>query len=126
MFKTDRTPWKMHLLPSDLADRCFRVFCRWVSLGGWGKTFFGPNIRQTKSGVFSFSVIIVGGWGGQGEGRIPKTIVSQNVLKHALILECLSSDTIFQWGGGGGGLGSKNKSCSECAETCSRFGNFEI
>ena len=33
MFTTDRNPWKMHLSPSDLANRCFRVFCRWVILG---------------------------------------------------------------------------------------------
>ena len=66
MFKTNRTPWKMHLLPSDLADRFFRVFCRRVILGGW------------------------------------------------------------QVGGGGGPPRKKKKSCSEFAETCSRFGIFEI
>ena len=76
MFKTDRTPWKMHLLPSDLADRCFRVFCRRVILGGWPV-------------------------GGGGSPRKKKK-VAQNLLKHALILEFLKSDKKFSVGGGGG------------------------
>ena len=50
-----------------------------------------------------------------------KKKVAQNLLKHALILEFLKSDKKkFRLGG------SKNKSCSECVETCSCFGIFEI
>ena len=69
MFKTDRTPWKMHLLPSDLAGRCFRVLYRWVILGGW--------VKKNRS----------------------KQYVKLNlVLKHALVLEFLRSDEIFLGG----------------------------
>ena len=49
--------------------------------------------------------------------------VAQNVLKHALILQFLKSNKkICCWGGGGKTI----KSCSECAETYSGFGIFEI
>ena len=86
MFKTDRTPWKMHLLPSDLADRCFRVFCRWVILGRWP----GGGIQTCIS------------WGG---GSPKKKKVAQNLLKHALVLEFLKFDQKkFLSGGGGGGV----------------------
>ena len=88
MLKTDRTPWKMHLSPSDLDDRSFRVLCKWVILG------IGEGGSQTK--------------------------VAWNVLKHALVLEFLKSNKCFCFGG------SQKRSCSECAETCSRFGIFEI
>ena len=66
MFKTDRTTWKMYLLPSDWAYRCFRVFCRWVILGGW-----------------------------PGGGSPRKKKVAQNLLKHALVLEFLKSGKKF-------------------------------
>ena len=59
-------------------------------------------------------------WVGGG----PPKKVAQNVLKHALVLEILSSDKFLSVGGGGGGV--KNKSCSEYAETCSHFGIFEM
>ena len=83
MFETDRTPWKMHLLPSDLADICFRIFCRWVILGGWP------------------------GWGGRPPEKKKKLL--RILLKHALVLEFLKSDKIFRPVGGGGGGGQKIK-----------------
>ena len=56
--------------------------------------------------------------GGGGVPRGEKKKVAQNLLKHALVLEFLKSGIFF------GGV--KKKSCSEFAETCSRFGIFEI
>ena len=103
----------MHLSPSDLADRCFRVFCRWVILGGWVKKKIGVQTYGKPNLVF-FSFSVVGG-GGQ------KIKVVQNVLKHALILEFLKSNEFVFWGGG-----AKNESSSDWSETCSRFGIFEI
>ena len=106
MFETDRTPWKMHLLPSDLADRCFRVFCRWVILGGWPSGGGGPPKKKKKVAqnllkhalILEFlksDKIFFAGWGGGG----PKIKVVQNVLKHALVLEFLKSGQIFFfWG----------------------------
>ena len=56
----------------------------------------GPNIRQAKSGVISFSVV--------GGGGVKKK-VAQIVLKHALVPKFLKSDVFwvvfFFWGGGG-------------------------
>ena len=51
--------------------------------------------------------------------------VAQNLLKHSLALEFSKSDKKKIPIGGGGGF-VKKKSCSECAETCSGFGFFEI
>ena len=96
MFETDRTPWKMHLLPSDLPDRCFRVFCRWVILGGWPGGGGGPPKKKKVAQnllkhalVLEFlksnkNILLVG-------GGVKKIKVVQNVLKHALVLEFLKS-----------------------------------
>ena len=71
---------------------------------GWMGKKIGPNICQGKSGVVSFLVGgggvggYVEGAGGRGKG-CPK--VAQNVLKHALVLELLSFNEFFFWGGGG-------------------------
>ena len=56
--------------------------------GNFSKFFSGQNIRQAKSGISSFY-----------EGGVPKIKVAQNVLKHVLVLEFLSSDD-FLWGRG--------------------------
>ena len=62
-----RTPWRIHLWAWDLAERCFSSLCEMVKKIElkkfelkknlnykkiWKKIFFGPNIRQAKSGVF--------------------------------------------------------------------------
>ena len=100
MFETDTTPWKMHLLPSDLADRCFRVFCRWVILGGWpGGVPRKKKLLRICWNMFLFwnfwnptTFFASGGGGGGGQ----KIKVVQNVLKHALVLEFLKSSKIFE------------------------------
>ena len=77
-----------------------KKFC----LGGEGIFwiyFLGPNIHEAKSGVSSFS------------GGSPKIKVAQTVLRHALVLEFLSSDDFLRVGGG---RGSESKSYRQTLE----------
>ena len=53
----------------------------------------GPNLRQAKSGIFSFSVVMV--WGSRIWGQ--KFKVAQNDLNHILVLDFLKSDEIFKF-----------------------------
>ena len=125
MFIPDNTPWKMHISPSDLADRCFRVFCRWVILA-MGREGGGLKKRKIAQNVLKHALVLEflnsnKNFLFKGGGCLKKK-KSWNVLKHALVLEFLKSEKKL-FGGGGG---ATKKSCSECAETCSHFGFFEI
>ena len=118
MFKTDRTPWKMHLSPLDLADRCFRVFTsighlRWM--GGPKKQFWSKHMSSPNMVFFHFWWLCVGGgpqnkscwnmlsfWNfwvaatffSVGGGEIK---VAQNVLKHTLIWNFWDPMNFFEW-----------------------------
>ena len=87
MFKTDRIHWKMHLSPFNLAARYFRVYCRWVILGGWvvKKNFFLVRTYVILNLVFFHFQWL--GWECLNK-------IAQNVLKHALISEFSKSNDV--------------------------------
>ena len=77
--------WRDNKWEEELKSEVKRWRVRWRD----EKYMFGLNIHQAKSGVISNS--LYRGW---GEG--PKIKVVQNGLKHALVLEFLGSDEIFE------------------------------
>ena len=114
MFKTDRTAWKMHLSPSDLADRCFRVFCRWVILG--------KGVPKKKLLRMCWNMLLFWNFWNLTKFFVLGVLKKKSCSEYA---ETCSRFGIFE-------MtkifvrGVPKKSCSECAETCSRFGIFEI
>ena len=80
-----------HVKPNQVFLRETFFLTQKIFLGGGGNFFnffSGQNIHQAKSGISSFY---------EGGGGVRKIKVAQNVLKHVLVLEFLSSDD-FLWG----------------------------